>query len=152
MRRRPPRSTRTDTLFPYTTLFRSIGDDDEEDAFAQLYGPDEFKNADGSLRETIDWNRRFDEVGLTETHNKRTTIPSWLGARGDAWGAWQWEATSGYGDFTPDQVRLNESNPFALEKGIQTEFVPRSKPELHGQRANAAAAGCVPTHLLGLEA
>src|SRR3546814_1117404 len=25
MRRRPPRSTRTDTLFPYTTLFRSPG-------------------------------------------------------------------------------------------------------------------------------
>src|SRR3546814_2293782 len=33
MIRRPPRSTRTDTLFPYTTLFRSIdldrGDDDD---------------------------------------------------------------------------------------------------------------------------
>src|SRR3546814_19681370 len=28
MRRRPPRSTRTDTLFPYTTLFRSLLDDD----------------------------------------------------------------------------------------------------------------------------
>src|SRR3546814_19245060 len=27
MIRRPPRSTRTDTLFPYTTLFRSIGGD-----------------------------------------------------------------------------------------------------------------------------
>src|SRR3546814_13926180 len=27
MIRRPPRSTRTDTLFPYTTLFRSIGHD-----------------------------------------------------------------------------------------------------------------------------
>src|SRR3546814_9960646 len=25
MRRQPPRSTRTDTLFPYTTLFRSAG-------------------------------------------------------------------------------------------------------------------------------
>src|SRR3546814_7319743 len=25
MKRRPPRSTRTDTLFPYTTLFRSRG-------------------------------------------------------------------------------------------------------------------------------
>src|SRR3546814_1619432 len=25
MLRRPPRTTRTDTLFPYTTLFRSIG-------------------------------------------------------------------------------------------------------------------------------
>src|SRR3546814_15156194 len=27
MIRRPPRSTRTDTLFPYTTLFRSVGID-----------------------------------------------------------------------------------------------------------------------------
>src|SRR3546814_11832043 len=27
MVRRPPRSTRTDTLFPYTTLFRSVGKD-----------------------------------------------------------------------------------------------------------------------------
>src|SRR3546814_15193825 len=26
MIRRPPRSTRTDTLFPYTTLFRSVND------------------------------------------------------------------------------------------------------------------------------
>src|SRR3546814_3376937 len=26
MIRRPPRSTRTDTLFPYTTLFRSLSD------------------------------------------------------------------------------------------------------------------------------
>src|SRR3546814_15482213 len=30
MIRRPPRSTRTDTLFPYTTLFRSIGRNDRE--------------------------------------------------------------------------------------------------------------------------
>src|SRR3546814_11005038 len=28
MMRRPPRSTRTDTLFPYTTLFRSVGGGD----------------------------------------------------------------------------------------------------------------------------
>src|SRR3546814_7136899 len=28
MIRRPPRSTRTDTLFPYTTLFRSEADDE----------------------------------------------------------------------------------------------------------------------------
>src|SRR3546814_1523750 len=28
MIRRPPRSTRTDTLFPYTTLFRSFANDD----------------------------------------------------------------------------------------------------------------------------
>src|SRR3546814_15914991 len=33
MRRRPPRSTRTDTLFPYTTLFRSY------DYGARFYDP-----------------------------------------------------------------------------------------------------------------
>src|SRR3546814_5578476 len=38
MIRRPPRSTRTDTLFPYTTLFRSLGDGDLE--FANLDRPD----------------------------------------------------------------------------------------------------------------
>src|SRR3546814_13719473 len=32
MKRRPPRSTRTDTLFPYTTLFRSPR---SEDAFVE---------------------------------------------------------------------------------------------------------------------
>src|SRR3546814_1321682 len=30
MIRRPPRSTRTDTLFPYTTLFRSVGEPSHE--------------------------------------------------------------------------------------------------------------------------
>src|SRR3546814_8115511 len=47
MIRRPPRSTRTDTLFPYTTLFRSthllVGGDDQrcahvDDAFLQALG------------------------------------------------------------------------------------------------------------------
>src|SRR3546814_14570633 len=35
MIRRPPRSTRTDTLFPYTTLFRSLGAGDRVEACAQ---------------------------------------------------------------------------------------------------------------------
>src|SRR3546814_8201766 len=44
MIRRPPRSTRTDTLFPYTTLFRShevigrIVDGSEFHEFKSLYG------------------------------------------------------------------------------------------------------------------
>src|SRR3546814_11490219 len=35
MIRRPPRSTRTDTLFPYTTLFRSRGDQHADDVGAR---------------------------------------------------------------------------------------------------------------------
>src|SRR3546814_5121779 len=38
MIRRPPRSTRTDTLFPYTTLFRSIAGSDEADL--NTHGPE----------------------------------------------------------------------------------------------------------------
>src|SRR3546814_18775853 len=40
MIRRPPRSTRTDTLFPYTTLFRSLDHSD-----------DIFSNAGGGFRD-----------------------------------------------------------------------------------------------------
>src|SRR3546814_1742549 len=38
MIRRPPRSTRTDTLFPYTTLFRSRGADTDREARLVLDG------------------------------------------------------------------------------------------------------------------
>src|SRR3546814_1361566 len=48
MIRRPPRSTRTDTLFPYTTLFRSaVGGVDLDDAGAQTVG------APGGLDESV---------------------------------------------------------------------------------------------------
>src|SRR3546814_19342299 len=36
MIRRPPRSTRTDTLFPYTTLFRSYNLNSTNDAYSDL--------------------------------------------------------------------------------------------------------------------
>src|SRR3546814_14543361 len=38
MIRRPPRSTRTDTLFPYTTLFRSVGRDLRLAPVGERYG------------------------------------------------------------------------------------------------------------------
>src|SRR3546814_18375367 len=45
MIRRPPRSTRTDTLFPYTTLFRSADLDGFADSLSQMVN-------DGTLRST----------------------------------------------------------------------------------------------------
>src|SRR3546814_20043519 len=41
MIRRPPRSTRTDTLFPYTTLFRSEP--------AEIFGPHHVREADDGV-------------------------------------------------------------------------------------------------------
>src|SRR3546814_10294126 len=37
MIRRPPRSTRTDTLFPYTTLFRSLGVGPNHDRYFEIF-------------------------------------------------------------------------------------------------------------------
>src|SRR3546814_8665318 len=50
MIRRPPRSTRTDTLFPYTTLFRSPGSEDRPAA------------ASGERREDLSGRRREEPV------------------------------------------------------------------------------------------
>src|SRR3546814_6457877 len=52
MKRRPPRSTRTDTLFPYTTLFRSHF----PSTIADLYAPEKMPT---DLREA---HERNDEV------------------------------------------------------------------------------------------
>src|SRR3546814_4364979 len=49
MLRRPPRSTRTDTLFPYTTLFRSGEHDDDRDD-PREDGPVDEEACHGSLR------------------------------------------------------------------------------------------------------
>src|SRR3546814_19195694 len=38
MKRRPPESTRTDTLFPYTTLFRSEDEQNSHRALAKTLG------------------------------------------------------------------------------------------------------------------
>src|SRR3546814_6019744 len=70
MIRRPPRSTRTDTLFPYTTLFRSVAiggrRDDEADAQA---GRDAFRQA-GDIK-TLLGDQRFQRrrrIGRSEEH------------------------------------------------------------------------------------
>src|SRR3546814_11541142 len=57
MRRRPPRSTRTDTLFPYTTLFRSLGVDEEAEARDEVDGATQ-GNAAGAGRRALGADRR----------------------------------------------------------------------------------------------
>src|SRR3546814_3638069 len=53
MLRPPPRSTRTDTLFPYTTLFRSAATRDDVDAYHRERRRDE---ADHRIT-AASWNR-----------------------------------------------------------------------------------------------
>src|SRR3546814_19895844 len=62
MIRRPPRSTRTDTLFPYTTLFRSA---DREILEAALHEADHL----------VAPGRRQDEVGVRVIEGEQAVAP-----------------------------------------------------------------------------
>src|SRR3546814_6002973 len=64
MRRRPPRSTRTDTLFPYTTLFRSTGRQlqSANKIDKQVYRAEQFEAARGGT--AIDVIRNMPSVSV----------------------------------------------------------------------------------------
>src|SRR3546814_8271096 len=64
MIRRPPRSTRTDTLFPYTTLFRSGPTDVVLDIQAENLGQQ--LAAEGKILEDAEINSRRSEEHTSE--------------------------------------------------------------------------------------
>src|SRR3546814_9479206 len=64
MIRRPPRSTRTDTLFPYTTLFRS---DDRE----QVGDGDHVAGDRGAAQDPVDADDEDDEHGEVGQRGER---------------------------------------------------------------------------------
>src|SRR3546814_438746 len=100
MRRRPPRSTRTDTLFPYTTLFRSPVSKFLENSFQnwtretiQLLGSvlwyldptadvDRFR---AKLEEVVKanplWDGRFQNVQVTDTRPEAIEVRALMTAR-----------------------------------------------------------------------
>src|SRR3546814_16535778 len=76
--RRPPRSTRTDTLFPYTTLFRSVVDDVSERAY-QLERSGTWDKGKGcpSFGPLGPWLVTADEVGDPQA------LSMWLDVNGE---------------------------------------------------------------------
>src|SRR3546814_6321979 len=60
MRRRPPRSTRTDTLFPYTTLFRSGDIADPERRQQQLRHRSDIQDMTGTISGKRQQRLRFE--------------------------------------------------------------------------------------------
>src|SRR3546814_20941926 len=68
MRRRPPRSTRIDTLFPYTTLFRSRGEtlygaDGKIPLHPKALSEDMASLLPGELRPALLWTIDLDATG-----------------------------------------------------------------------------------------
>src|SRR3546814_10321388 len=94
MIRRPPRSTRTDTLFPYTTLFRSL----DQPVF--LGGPVEPSR--GFVLHSRDWGgQEAVQVGdrwmISSSHDI-------LRAIGEGRGPSRWLVALGYAGWSPGQL------------------------------------------------
>src|SRR3546814_6313808 len=90
MIRRPPRSTRTDTLVPYTTLFRSAG---ETEGFDFRYGP-ERANCLGAA--SLRWKTAIRNGSSGTMHMEsdlvRELIERWRGDPGSTYQSWfLWE-------------------------------------------------------------
>src|SRR3546814_20234193 len=69
MIRRPPRSTRTDTLFPYTTLFRSLGD--QLARLLPLARQDDRARRRGHLAQRLGDLRAVGRASLLDGHRNR---------------------------------------------------------------------------------
>src|SRR3546814_3621020 len=91
MIRRPPRSTRTDTLFPYTTLFRSPVLDQrarrDDEAALQLAFVDQRRGAVGAAQEEVvvgAFEGELHEAGIGDSGLgiRKGAMPGASGARG----------------------------------------------------------------------
>src|SRR3546814_11121621 len=96
MIRRPPRSTRTDTLFPYTTLFRSAGHGAGRgwrrggDLFLVRAGGEQQR---GGARQheglethhSLPWKTARTKAGVGHTSRARRMFPRAAVVRGDWW-------------------------------------------------------------------
>src|SRR3546814_1335054 len=93
MIRRPPRSTRTDTLFPYTTLFRS-------DAFL---GGVEF----------LEHHHRDEQIMLFEAEQRGRIVEEDVGIEDEdlALAHWQWKASRARCGITALSDVVGESRP-----------------------------------------
>src|SRR3546814_12340289 len=81
MLRRPPRSTRTDTLFPYTTLFRSLARESDTDKgitdrFELFINGKEIANGFSELNDPEDQAARFQAQVDAKEDRKSTRLNS----------------------------------------------------------------------------
>src|SRR3546814_17362571 len=100
MIRRPPRSTRTDTLFPYTTLFRSYAfpSDNPYDRLSDLDAALNAGNAIGGASLRVKW-----DVGP----GTLTSVT--------AWRYWDWQPANDR-DFTGMPILTRPPNPSPLDQ------------------------------------
>src|SRR3546814_1380550 len=121
MLRRPPRSTRPDTLFPYTTLFRSVGILIEPRDRQELLG----RNPDRGARRARSHARRAARNALAHVALHRDFL-GLLVAQFilGPFGRWSAGAAPVPGEHPAHRARLHGRRRFHADHAINTESQP----------------------------
>lgn len=96
---------------------------------------------------SVSWRRRFVEVGTRDRANKRETLRSAFGLRGDVWQDWEWDLYFTYGTFDQDQDYINELDYLKIQQALDIE--EDGAGGFQCVDADARAAGCVPLNIFG---
>src|SRR3546814_12694084 len=143
MIRRPPRSTRTDTLFPYTTLFRS-------DLHAESRG-DPRRMA--QVMDALNWNNQVWDAFVEDVGTEGNLLPRELRAAIVSLGIWVTRETglvsAGEGDIdaliSVNRAIMRGLNPsLAAREGENTEAVPAPSPSTTCCVAGVSGRGPTP--------
>lgn len=102
-----------------------------------------------TLSGTVDWRRRFVEVGLRDRNSVRTTTRFSLGLDGQFNDNWSWGGYVGHGVFEQSQRKHNEVNRQNIQFAINIEDDPANPGGFRCIDAGARAAGCVPLNVFG---
>src|SRR3546814_16418376 len=122
MIRRPPRATRTDTLFPYTTLFRSLilmGTSSPVSFTLPQAWLDGVHSLVSHGKDNLAMDGRIDGRGAVFRVSKRLTRPGWLNL------AFRLEATSARGSPRPPLYAGRWRAPARLTSPLLLPGVPR---------------------------
>src|SRR3546814_6513090 len=117
MIRRPPRSTRTDTLFPYTTLFRSLF----SESLVPVAHP-KFARGKEALRKPADLKGHK----LLHSQNRREDWRIWLSAAGIKDKA-----------IDPNSGPVFETRSYAIQAAVQGMGIAVMDPELAAEEITA---------------
>ena len=103
---------------------------------------------EGTLSGTVDWRRRFVEVGQRFRASKRETSRFGLGLEGQINDSWYWDVYVGYGNHLQRQIRENELNLLKIDLALDVVADPVTGA-LQCADAAARADGCVPLNVFG---
>lgn len=102
-----------------------------------------------TLSGTVDWRRRFDEVGQRFRASNRETTRFGAGLEGTIGDRWYWDVYAGYGNHEQRQIRENELNRQKIDFALDIEVDPTNPTGFRCIDAAARADGCVPLDIFG---